>query len=545
MSKKHNYIHSIGHEFQLSNLNYPVLKVYERYHGGFGEVYLLKSKEKDTEFKLAAKTPRKDIDFSSEQFKMFQNEAKLWIEIPPHEHILPAYDIATYNSRPYILIKYVQGPNNLLGPTLADCLEKSNLSIRQVIQTLYSLLKALSHLEENMTNFTHGDIKPSNILLHDIKEHGVLNLYLTDFGLSRSLKSYEINKQTFTGDIYHLPPEVFLGQKSNMYSTDMHCLGVTIFESLFGFPLFYINEFNGQRKYTFNIERITDSSESTGAPNWLLKLIRRLIDPNPAKRPLSFRQLKEEVFMENKGTGIIKEYSHNPYKNNFVNSKGNNSENDIKLDDLLINRGYKIDRVRYLQEELYNITDNINLKKSNIDLKIFEELLDEFRNIGIIYLKKGVVLYLQNDFKGALFMYLKAVDIYNKDIEQKNADILSYFDATLNASQFLCDLNEIECRNKAKKLALSAIEIFPNNVRAIASLGKALIANGEIKNAINILEKGYSIDRKHVLVRLLLAVARSSLSSDIKNEVEIQCEILNLDNNQKKSIYYFLDSLSV
>jgi aurora kinase len=74
----------------------------------------------------------------------------------------------------------------------------------------------------------HRDIKPENILLTD---QGTAKV--ADFGWSNSIETDAMSRKTYCGTADYLAPEIIQG-KEHDHSVDLWCLGVLIYELLFG-----------------------------------------------------------------------------------------------------------------------------------------------------------------------------------------------------------------------------------------------------------------------------------------------------------------------
>ena len=100
----------------------------------------------------------------------------------------------------------------------------------------FAIVQAVACLHQQ--NIIHCDIKASNILVYDHKDHnGVPNIRLSDFNLANKIWS---SSNTFNFRICtstHRPLEVWLGQKWDM-SVDIWSLGCTLFEVAYGETLF-------------------------------------------------------------------------------------------------------------------------------------------------------------------------------------------------------------------------------------------------------------------------------------------------------------------
>jgi serine/threonine protein kinase len=75
----------------------------------------------------------------------------------------------------------------------------------------------------------YRDLKPENIVLD---KSGYVKL--TDFGLAKENIGDEVTTQTFCGTPEYLAPEIIRGDKYGK-AVDMWCLGILLFEMLYGF----------------------------------------------------------------------------------------------------------------------------------------------------------------------------------------------------------------------------------------------------------------------------------------------------------------------
>lgn len=97
------------------------------------------------------------------------------------------------------------------------CIPENILSImtRQILLGLYHL-----HKEK----LIHRDIKPANIL---INSDGFVKL--TDFGISRTLESYQNFSHTFVGSRSYMSPERITGNNYS-FPSDIWSVGLVIYE---------------------------------------------------------------------------------------------------------------------------------------------------------------------------------------------------------------------------------------------------------------------------------------------------------------------------
>ena len=77
------------------------------------------------------------------------------------------------------------------------------------------------------------DLKPQNIL---IGSDG--HIVLTDFNLSKEVKSIDEMSTSFCGTVLYLAPEM-LNKTGHSFTIDWYMLGVIFYELLVGLPPFY------------------------------------------------------------------------------------------------------------------------------------------------------------------------------------------------------------------------------------------------------------------------------------------------------------------
>src|SRR5512133_204361 len=107
----------------------------------------------------------------------FQREARLVARLE-HPNIVPIYDYADHEGRPYLVMKYIEGD------TLKARLAKGALSAAEITHVVESVGSALAYAHRQ--GILHRDIKPSNVLL-DTDGH----VWLADFGLARIASAAE------------------------------------------------------------------------------------------------------------------------------------------------------------------------------------------------------------------------------------------------------------------------------------------------------------------------------------------------------------------
>ena len=137
--------------------------------GGMSIVY--KAEDIHTGHMVAIKLVHRN---NHEHYKHFQREVQTLASMT-HNNILPVLEYGEHDAWFYMVMPYIAYG------TLKQHLKQELLSTQEAASILDQLTDALSIVHEH--GIVHGDIKPSNILLHDS-----VHVYLADFGLAQHVQ---------------------------------------------------------------------------------------------------------------------------------------------------------------------------------------------------------------------------------------------------------------------------------------------------------------------------------------------------------------------
>jgi eukaryotic-like serine/threonine-protein kinase len=146
-----------------------------------------------------------------------------------HENIVKVYGYLSISGFFVIEMEYVEGHS------LADILNNQSFGNQQSLITIINWIKQIVHALKSMGIYSHGDIKPQNILIRD---DGIVKL--VDFGTSRRLEDVWV----FTrgqGTEQYMAPEVALDNKRISTKSDLYSLGVILYEVTTGDIPFHSN----------------------------------------------------------------------------------------------------------------------------------------------------------------------------------------------------------------------------------------------------------------------------------------------------------------
>ena len=125
----------------------------------------------------------------------FQREARVVAKLD-HPNIVPIYDFAESEGRPYLVMKFIEGE------TLKARLENGPLPNNEILSIVEAVGAALSYAHQQ--GVLHRDIKPSNVLLATDGQ-----IYLADFGLARIAQAGEstLSSDMMLGTPQYISPE--------------------------------------------------------------------------------------------------------------------------------------------------------------------------------------------------------------------------------------------------------------------------------------------------------------------------------------------------
>ena len=152
----------------------------------------------------------------------FQREARVVAKLE-HPNIVPIYDFAEHEKRPYLVMKYIEGE------TLKARLLREPLQAAEITQVVDAIGSALAYAHRQ--GILHRDIKPSNVLL---SSDGCI--YLADFGLARIAQAGEstLSSDSIMGTPQYISPEQARGDKDLDAGTDIYSFGVMLYEMVVG-----------------------------------------------------------------------------------------------------------------------------------------------------------------------------------------------------------------------------------------------------------------------------------------------------------------------
>lgn len=266
--------------------------------GGQGSIYRAKRIGPIITAVKLLPTPILSEDMSDKNYRDFRNEVeklKKVNELPnPNVVRILNFGISETGSFPFIEMEFIEGPDleELLKPP-----HDPVFTIKETIRVAEHLANALAHCHR--VDVKHGDIKSNNVKFN--VHTG--NYVLLDFGLALMSDEQRRTSLRHAGAVEFMAPEQSNGQL--LFQSDIYSYGVILYELLAGqvpFPL--ENKAETTRNHVLLAHMETPPPDmlllrgahmpatwpeerrehEMQAPQWLLDMIRKCIEKDPAKR---------------------------------------------------------------------------------------------------------------------------------------------------------------------------------------------------------------------------------------------------------------------
>ncbi len=175
---------------------------------------------------VAVKVMHVGLGDDAEFARKFDREARAAAKLS-HPNVVSVFDqgqdLGGPNSRPYIVMEYVEGQ------TLRDVLNReAPLPPARALEIIEPVLAALAAAHD--AGLVHRDVKPENVLISDRGR-----IKVADFGLAKAVSSQTstATQGLLIGTVSYLPPELVVSGKADARS-DVYSTGVVLFELLTG-----------------------------------------------------------------------------------------------------------------------------------------------------------------------------------------------------------------------------------------------------------------------------------------------------------------------
>jgi hypothetical protein len=257
--------------------------------GGMGVVYL--ARERNTDRAVAVKFPPSGPLAVPRDRERWLKEARAAARVR-HPHIVSLYRAEEAGGWLYLVLEYVPGGSlkeQLTGP-LPPCV---------VAALLMPIAQALEALHR--AGICHLDLKPGNILV-DAAPGTPLDraqLKLTDFGIARSCDAPDptgSRRGAAPGTLLYMAPEQVAGRRSALGpATDIHAMGVVLYELITGRPPFLADSDVETMRQIEAEEPISPRRFNPKVPRDLETICLKCLEKAPDRRYATAEALAEDL----------------------------------------------------------------------------------------------------------------------------------------------------------------------------------------------------------------------------------------------------------
>ncbi len=249
-------------------------------HGGMGGVFVGQNSENDE--LVAIKTLFEEFSKDEAYVRRFQREASVYRKLN-HPNIVrciaSGFDKGIY----FIAMEHIKGK-----PLDVILKENGALGVEHSLKIMDALSGAVYHAHSR--GVIHRDVKPQNIM---INEQGVVKLL--DFGVAQADDDLvKTASGSIVGTFFYSSPEQNQGQKIDERS-DLYSLGLVFYEMLVG-----QRALNGATLIEVSSMQLQGrikppSTVDDSVPNYVEKIVMRLLERDPNQRFQSARDLQMEI----------------------------------------------------------------------------------------------------------------------------------------------------------------------------------------------------------------------------------------------------------
>jgi predicted Ser/Thr protein kinase len=236
--------------------------------GGMGEVY--RATDLTLGQSVALKFLPEEASRNQRLLERFHGEVRV-ARLVSHPNVCRVYDIGEIEGMPFISMEYVDGED------LASLLLRiGRLPADKAVETARKLCAGLTAAHDR--GVIHRDLKPQNIMINKRGE-----VVIMDFGLA-AISDQLSGAEARNGTPAYMSPEQLKGSGVTAKS-DIYALGLVLYELFTGKQPYTAKSVQQLIDLQDSVNLVTMTSVAADIDPAVEKVIRRCLDPDPAKRP--------------------------------------------------------------------------------------------------------------------------------------------------------------------------------------------------------------------------------------------------------------------
>ncbi|MGV3484671.1 MAG: protein kinase domain-containing protein [Planctomycetaceae bacterium] len=230
---------------------------------------------------VAIKIIAPELATTSPARKRFLREARATAAVTD-QHVVRIYAVEE-QPRPYLVMELIAGE------TLQEKLDRTGpFTVQEIERWGLQIAKAL--VASHAQGLVHRDIKPSNVLI----EHSTDLVKITDFGLARAADDASLTRSGLvSGTPLYMSPEQAQGLRVDQRS-DLFSLGSVLYAMCTGHPPFRASSAVAILRRVVEDRPRPMQDLIPEIPQWLVDIVSRLHEKNPADRYQSAADLVED-----------------------------------------------------------------------------------------------------------------------------------------------------------------------------------------------------------------------------------------------------------
>ncbi|MEW6580873.1 MAG: tetratricopeptide repeat protein, partial [Chloroflexota bacterium] len=450
--------HREGADFDFGDRIDGRYEVAQVLRGGMGIVYLCYDHEDRQS--VAIKTFQSRLLTNETAVARFTQEARTWIMLEKHRHIVQARRVQKFEGRPHIILEHITGPEGL-GSDLCSWIRHNRIDLCQALDFALQIALGMQHATRRVPGLVHRDLKPANIL---VRHDGIAKV--TDFGLVRSIEAEQAAETdgdeeqvvaglTRVGAVVGTPPYMSPEQcraKAVDPRSDIYAFGCVLFEMLTGRVVFDAKLFTEWVHAHLNLAPAFPES-AAGVPPAVKDLTLACLAKDPAARPQIWGEVVAALAaLIEEATGAPPDYDQD------------GPELEVRE---LMDKGYSLTELGFAEEALV----------------AYERVLEIEPGSAWAWARKGRTLRL-------LARYDEALDAYDRALELNPR----FAWAWTGKGQVLERLGNLE---RALAAHQTATGLQPGNVWAWYNQAEVLYTRHDYDGAMEVLDRALAIDPHH------------------------------------------------